>query len=194
MRRLALAWFILLPLGGCLLAGSGDDDDDGGACVPAVDTPVSDPDVDPACTSCVSRSCEAGPECSSECVDFYDCTCACDPEDTACFSECNDLRSNACEACEKASSDAFFACIEDSCGDVCFGGSAPPSGSGGSSTTGGDSGDDPSTPVPDGGACDTLFSECCPRLSGFDQSLCEDADGEVACQLWLDVFREDGAC
>ncbi len=186
MRRIALASLLLLPLGGCLLLGGSNDD--GGACVPDVEGTEDPAELDPECATCVERSCDGGNDCSAQCEDYYACTCDCEPDDTACFGQCADEKSASCASCEEDGADAFFACIEDECGDVCFGG-----GSGADPTTG-----DPTTGNPPddsaGGACQTLQSTCCPQLTGFDRELCDDAEGEVSCQLWLDVFTEEGSC
>jgi hypothetical protein len=62
-----------------------------------------------------------------------------------------------------------------------------------------DTGDSASSFTDDGGSgggavCEQLHAECCPNLDGYDLELCEDATDESSCQLWLDVFQEQGAC
>lgn len=200
MRRIALASLLLLPLGGCLLLGGGGSDrDPKGACSPDIEEPDEEPeDLDPACGTCVQRSCDEDADCEDDCADYYACTCECDGDDTACFSACADDKSGACESCEQAAGDAFFACVEDECADECFGG-APPStsaaGDSGAGDGGDDQDDDPTGESPGGGeACETLHAQCCPQLTGLDRDLCEDAEGEVSCELWLDIFTDEGSC
>lgn len=45
-----------------------------------------------------------------------------------------------------------------------------------------------------GAACEQLHAQCCPQLEGFDLELCRDATDEASCQLWLDIFTEEGSC
>ena len=61
-------------------------------------------------------------------------------------------------------------------------------GDGGAGDGGGGGGHDGSA------ACQELHGSCCPKLSGFDKDLCEGADSQLTCELWLDLFKEEGSC
>ncbi len=58
--------------------------------------------------------------------------------------------------------------------------------SGGDGADGGDGGG--------GAACEELHATCCPQLDGIDLELCTGATDEPSCALWLDIFRDEGAC
>ncbi len=57
-----------------------------------------------------------------------------------------------------------------------------------------DSGDPSAEDTGGGMACETLHSQCCPNLEGFDLELCETTTDEASCELWLEIFQEEGSC
>ena len=193
---------MILPAA-CLGIGGGDGGGGGPRqCLPAVESDDGDIERDPECESCVQRSCDLDDECADPCETFYDCTCDCDPDDSACFSACDDERTPSCDSCQEASSEEFVSCVQDSCADACGLSSADGALPGGDDD---DDDDDDGFPFPDddddddddddssGDDCEELAA-CCPMLSGIDRDLCEDADEPFECELWLDIFREEGSC
>lgn len=77
---------------------------------------------------------------------------------------------------------------DPACTQCCIGGG----GSASASASGGDDNADGS----EGGsaACDELHSQCCPNLEGIDLEICETTVDELSCEIWLDIFREEGSC
>jgi hypothetical protein len=164
------------------------------------------------CQSCVRRSCNLDADCSDRCDAYYRCTCACDGDDEACFDDCQDERTRSCETCIERSTNDLLDCVQDECANACLSGgvgSLDDGGGAGEDGWGDDDGwpggdDDGSPGGDDGGggggggdssaACKTLRETCCPKLSGFDKELCESADDALTCELWLDLFREEGSC
>jgi len=68
---------------------------------------------------------------------------------------------------------------------------------GGSSWTSTDDGASSWTSTDDGAggpSCDQLHAQCCPNLDGIDLELCNDANDEDSCALWLDIFAGEGKC
>lgn len=206
------------PLGG---GGGGGGRDGSGQCVPDVDTPDEPVEYDPECEACVSRSCSFDDDCSDPCESYFECTCECDGEDTACFSACENDKTPSCTMCQEESGEQLFSCVQDECAEACGLGAASggfpggdddggPSGDDGwpggdDGDAGGDDGgpsDDGGWPGDDGGedtsgddaVCDELKSQCCPNLSGVDRDLCEGASTAFECELWLDIFRDEGSC
>jgi hypothetical protein len=186
-------------------------DDEPLFCAPKL-PPSQDPpqEQDPQCTECIEDRCgNAGENCSGECKEYGECTCECDEEDDACFDLCLDGKSEECRSCEDASANALLSCVMEQC-KVCLGG-GPMDGSDGSDPSAtdpsgdpswSDSGDPSGTDTGDPGgedtgggmACETLHSQCCPNLEGVDLELCETATDELSCEIWLDIFQEEGKC
>ena len=160
-------------------------DDEPLFCAPKL-PPSQDPpqEQDPLCTECIEDHCgNAGENCSGECKEYGECTCECDEEDDACFDLCLDGKSEECRSCEDSSANELLSCVMEQC-KVCLGGG--PMEGGDDNADGEDTGG--------GMACETLHSQCCPNLEGFDLELCETATDELSCEIWLDIFQEEGSC
>lgn len=194
---------------GCL-AGSGGD---GGPrlCVPEMDVGPQPAERNPECEACVSQSCALQSDCDEPCESYYACTCECDAEDQACFVACEDERTPSCDQCTEASSEELVSCVQAECAQECLGGVGMGDdggfddgglddggegdeggfdGDGGGWDDGGESDDGSGA---GGAACEELES-CCPELDGIDRDLCESATDEASCEIWLDIFRDEGAC
>jgi hypothetical protein len=175
-------------------------------CAPKIEGMGMAPAPDPACTECVDQHClDAGPSCDDPCKEYGACTCDCDEADTACFEACAMNRSESCASCQQEAGNAVIACIMNEC-QVCAGGGGSASAGDGASSWSTDDGGSWSTDdgasswtgTDDGGSsgasCDELHTQCCPNLDGFDLELCNDANDEASCALWLDIFAGEGKC
>ena len=214
-ERLVGLLFSVGVFAGCL-AGSGGGDGGPRLCVPDTDVEPEPTQGNPECEACVSQSCALESDCDEPCESYYACTCECDGEDQACFVACEDERTPSCEQCTQASSDALVSCVQAECAQECLGGvgvgddgGAGDGGAGddggfddggfddGGFDDGGDGGwDDDGGDGSGGGgaACEELHGSCCPKLDGVDRDLCESATDETGCEIWLDIFRDEGAC
>jgi hypothetical protein len=218
MKRNILGGFLFSVglFAGCL-AGSGGGDGGPRLCVPDAEVEPAPSEGNPECEACVSRSCALESDCDDPCESYYACTCECDGDDQACFAACGDERTPSCEQCTDASSEALVSCVQSECADACLGGVGVGddggAGDGGAGDDGGwsddggfdddEGGDDDGGWSDDGGgdgsndgsaACEELHGSCCPNLDGVDRDLCESATDETGCQIWLDIFRDEGAC
>src|SRR5262249_17659749 len=89
--------------------------------------------VSQACLTCQTTSCDSQTAAclgagyksgtfTGPCADFINCTCMCGASDLTCLQACQPKYSSACMSC----STALDACVQQSCGSVCGGSSAPP--------------------------------------------------------------------
>jgi hypothetical protein len=123
----------------------------------------------PACTQCVQTQCSTG--ClASDCSAYFTCSCACNPNDSACAQGCIPKLAPACQTCLAG----IEGCLFQTCGGACLGG------------------------VFDGGFaahCSQLAS-CCSSLPTMAEQM---ACGQVvvggndgACQQALAMYGADG--
>ena len=195
MKRSATAVSVFLAMilpAACLGVGGGGGGGGPRQCVPAVENDDGMVETNPECEACVQRSCDLDDDCGDPCESFYECTCDCDPEDSTCFAACDDDKTPSCSTCQEESGEVFFACIQDSCADEC-GLSSADGGLPGDSGLPDDDDDDDDDDDSSGDDCVELAA-CCPMLSGVDRDLCEGANEPFECELWLDIFRDEGSC
>jgi hypothetical protein len=123
----------------------------------------------PACTQCVESQCPSGCV-ASDCSDYFTCSCACNPTDTACAQGCFPKMTSACEVCIAG----IDACLFQSCSGTCLSG------------------------IADGGfpAHCTKLASCCASLAATTEQM---ACGQVvvggndgACQAALAMYSPDG--
>jgi hypothetical protein len=71
--------------------------------------PFNGPSCSSGCGTCVQGSCSSDEWClANQCADYFRCTCACEPADTACRSACEAHDTPECQGCR-------YGCFDDKC-------------------------------------------------------------------------------
>jgi len=132
-----------------------------------------------ACAQCIDSQCSE--QCLvSDCSAYYDCACACAPNDAACAQGCAPQMTQACQTCLAGITGCFFG----TCGSSCFGGLLD-AGLGGLLDAG------------FGGHCSQLAPCCSSLATTAEQMACAQlvaGGNDAACQQGLAMYGDGGHC
>lgn len=145
--------------------------------------------VSAACTSCVDNACSSQFACiKTDCADYYNCICACQPSDATCAGKCS--MSSACQSCNSGAGQCLVSANQNACASDCSASSSGGGSSGGSSGTSSSGGGTPT------GSCASLMT-CCGMLPSADQSSCSMLAAyniQQGCSAALAAFQDGGIC